>query len=117
LRFRNGGIMVNGIEPGSAAQAAGFQKGDVIEKIDGEPLMRGPMQDLAGKEATFTIKRGDAEQTIKMVVGTREVERYERASAPTPTAKQQKLHDGWLGREFSRFRMAEMPSRSVTKPV
>lgn len=97
-RFRNGGIMINSIEPGSAAQAAGFQKGDIVEKINGEPLTRGPLQDLAGKEATFTIKRGDVEQTIKMVVGTREVERYELVSVPTPTAKQQKIRDGWLAR-------------------
>jgi len=97
-RFRNGGISINRLEEGSAAQAAGFQKGDVVEKIDGKSISFGSMQDLAGKEATFTVKRGDAEQTIKMVVGTREVERYELASVPTPTAKQRKIRDGWLAR-------------------
>ncbi|HMM79498.1 MAG TPA: PDZ domain-containing protein [Pyrinomonadaceae bacterium] len=97
-RFRNGGISISRLEEGSAAQAAGFQKGDIVEKINGNPISFGSMQDLAGKEATFTVKRGDAEQTIKMVVGTREVERYELASVPTPTAKQQKIRDGWLAR-------------------
>lgn len=97
-RFRNGGLLINSLEVGSAAANAGFKKGDVVEKVDGKPLSFGSFQDLAGKEAEFTIKRDGAEQTIKMVVGTRDVERYELVSLPTPTAKQQKIRDGWLAR-------------------
>ncbi len=97
-RFRDGGILISRLEEGSAAQAAGFQKGDIVEKINGKPISFGSLQDLGGKEVEFTIKRDGSEQTIKMVVPTRDVERYEIVSLPTPTAKQRKIRDGWLAR-------------------
>lgn len=56
-------------QPGSAAEAAGFDKGDLILSINGEPISR--FEDLRrivsvnpGVELTFLVKRGDAEITI-----------------------------------------------------
>lgn len=97
-RFRNGGLLISTLAEGSAAKAAGFAKGDIVEKINGQPISFGSLRDLAGKETEFTVKRDGAEQTIKMVVGTRDQERYELVSLPTLTAKQQKIRDGWLAR-------------------
>ncbi len=61
---------VDKIEAGSAAEAAGFQTGDVVVAIDGAKI--GSFSDMqrivgthAGEKLNFTIKRGDA--TVQLV--------------------------------------------------
>ncbi|HEY2247164.1 MAG TPA: RIP metalloprotease RseP [Bradyrhizobium sp.] len=56
---------VDKIEANSAAEAAGFQVGDVVTVIDGQTIESFPeMQQIvatrAGQQLTFTIKRGNA---------------------------------------------------------
>jgi predicted metalloprotease with PDZ domain len=97
-RFRSGGIAVSSVDEQGAAKAAGLKVGDIVQKINGQPIGSISFNELMGKEATFTIARDGAEETIKMTVGSRDVEKYELANVPHPNAKQQKIRDGWLAR-------------------
>lgn len=61
----NTSARVDGVQPGSAAESAGFQPGDVVVAIDGKQIRNFlEMQRLVGVEAghelKFTIKRGDS---------------------------------------------------------
>ena len=57
------------VNPGSAAAAAGFQPGDVVTAIDGQPVpdfsaMREVVRGAAGRALHFSVRRGD--QTIQI---------------------------------------------------
>ena len=61
--------VINSVVPNTAAQAAGFQKGDEIISIDGDrsgdwqkQLLK--IRNSKGRELSFIIKRGGVEQTI-----------------------------------------------------
>ncbi|MEY4498242.1 MAG: hypothetical protein RJA40_347 [Actinomycetota bacterium] len=61
--------VINSVAANSAAEAAGFQKGDEILAIDGDRSTDWQSQlqkirDSKGRDLTFTIKRGGVEQTI-----------------------------------------------------
>lgn len=61
--------VINSVAANSAAEAAGFQKGDEILAIDGDPSTDWQSQlqkirDSKGRDLTFTIKRDGVEQTI-----------------------------------------------------
>src|SRR5262249_44845530 len=67
---------VDKIEAGSAAEAAGFQVGDVVTAIDGTKIdnftdMQRIVGTRAGERLTFTVKRGDA---IVQLQGTPELQ-------------------------------------------
>jgi regulator of sigma E protease len=61
----NTSARVDKVEVGSAAEAAGFQVGDVVTAIDGDTIenftdMQRIVSVRAGEHLTFTIKRGDS---------------------------------------------------------
>ena len=61
---------VDQVEAGSAAQAAGFQPGDVVTVIDGSKIenftdMQRIVSTRAGEALTFTVKRGDSVVTLR----------------------------------------------------
>ena len=69
------------VKPDSAAEAAGFQPGDLILSIDGKPISRFEelqqiVRDSAGVPLTMVVKRGESEVTL--VVTPRRVERTDR---------------------------------------
>jgi len=98
IRGRNGGLMVNAVDPNGSAAAAGLKKGDIIKKINGEEPQRAGLGGLAGKTITLTVERGGAETDVSMKVGSRDVIDYSMAEVANPTAKQLKIRAGWLKR-------------------
>jgi regulator of sigma E protease len=63
---------VDAVQPGSAAQAAGFQPGDLVLTIDGRAVESFPdMQQIvstsAGETLTFEVERGGTHVTLKAV--------------------------------------------------
>jgi regulator of sigma E protease len=69
---------VDQVEAGSAAAAAGFQVGDVVTTIDGQPIETfSDMQRIvgvrAGEQLSFTIKRGDSTVQLQGTPQFREV--------------------------------------------
>jgi regulator of sigma E protease len=69
---------VDKVEAGSAAASAGFQVGDVVAAIDGQPI--GSFSDMqrivsvrAGEPLAFTVKRGDATLQLRGTPELKEV--------------------------------------------
>ena len=63
------------IEPGSPADKAGLQKGDVLVSVDGEPLdrwedLRPRLLDRGGDTVTFTVDRGGEQIAIPVTLAT-----------------------------------------------
>lgn len=76
---KGGGVLLNVVEPGSAASKAGLLKGDVILAIDGESVsnmleMRNFLQQqIPGEEITISYKRGDVVNAgVTVTLGARE---------------------------------------------
>jgi len=71
------GLRVTGVIPGSPADDAGLEAGDVITAIDGEPVgrvadVREALNDGSpGDEVTFSVRRDDQEEDIDVTLGTR----------------------------------------------
>ena len=71
------GTLVDSVVAGTAAEKAGIQKGDLIQKIDGVELRNG--QTLAGQlelhevgdQVTLTVLRGGGTQDLKVTLGAR----------------------------------------------
>lgn len=60
------GVYVSYVEPGSPAETAGLQVGDVIQRVDGQAYgafgpgsVLGALRDSAGKTVTMAVGRGD----------------------------------------------------------
>lgn len=70
------GAEVAEVSPGSAAAAAGIQVGDIITSVDGadvnssESLVALIRDARVGQEITLTLKRGDADQSVTVTLGS-----------------------------------------------
>ena len=74
----NATARVDKVMPGSAAEAAGFQSGDVVTAIDGEKI--GNFSDMqrivsidAGQALTFTVKRGEGTVSLRATPELKEI--------------------------------------------
>ncbi|HKP14010.1 MAG TPA: RIP metalloprotease RseP, partial [Blastocatellia bacterium] len=71
--------VVNAVAPGSAGEAAGIQRGDVIERIEGvsNPTW-GQFKDIIilnpGHELPITVRRGGETVNLKLNVGTQQID-------------------------------------------
>ncbi len=72
------GMLINSVDPGSPAARAGLQGGDILLAINGQPVdgrypeQLPPIQNLiasqpVGSSLAFTVKRGGATSTVKVV--------------------------------------------------
>lgn len=98
VRNRNGGLMVNAVEPNSPAAAAGLKEGDIILKINGEDPRRADLSDSAGKMIALSVRRGTAEMEMPMTVGSRDAYSYDLVELPQSSPQQIKIREGWLKR-------------------
>lgn len=98
IRNRNGGAMINAVEPNGAAADAGLKVGDIITKINGEKPSRASFQTFAGKTINLTVTRNGIDSEIPMNVGSSEVTSYSLKAADNITPLQSKVRAGWLKR-------------------
>jgi S1-C subfamily serine protease len=82
-RPRGGGVRVSGVDPDSPAAAAGFQKGDAIESIGGQPVegaeeYRFRQRELPiGTTAQVGIRRGQERRSLALRAGELSLEKVE----------------------------------------
>ncbi|GAB4196649.1 MAG: hypothetical protein OHK0013_04030 [Sandaracinaceae bacterium] len=82
------GVLVNGVEEGSPAAAAGIRAGDVIEQLNGERLTSSSQLRTivatrgAGADITLTIVRGQERLQVPVRLGERPQRRPTVPSAP-----------------------------------
>jgi len=98
VRNRNGGFLINSVEPNSPASAAGLKGGDLILRIDGASVQSAPLGTLAGKTIKLTVNREGSESEMLMTVGSRQVTGFSLVELPRPTSKQLMMRESWLKR-------------------
>ncbi|MEP6847350.1 MAG: PDZ domain-containing protein [Acidobacteriota bacterium] len=98
IRNRNGGLMVNSIDPGGSAALAGLKVGDVITKINGQIPARAAFGTFAGKTIDLVVTRDGTESQIQMKVGSRDLSAYSLADAGNLSDQQKRIRGGWLKR-------------------
>ncbi len=98
-----GGLMVQAVSPGSAAEQAGVQAGDVITNIGDIAIASDPewggtfrtrYRGKAGQPLTITVQRSGQTLKLTTVVRERTVATFKLQRAPNPTSKQTKIWQG-----------------------
>jgi serine protease Do len=87
------GVLVAGVEPGSPAEKAGVQRGDIILKYDGKPvesaieLPRLVASSKPGTAATLEVWRQGAGRNLNVTLGEFPAEAVIASAAATPEAR------------------------------
>jgi putative serine protease PepD len=69
------GLVVDEVQPGGPAAAAGLQVGDLVTEVDGDPardteqLVLLTLTHDAGDTVTFTVRRGDDTREVELALG------------------------------------------------
>jgi predicted metalloprotease with PDZ domain len=100
LGFVNNAIGVTKVEPDSKA---GFEKGDVIEKVNGTPLslqnaqiVFGNLRSMkVGETINMTVKRGDKDIDLTATLQPRVI-RHKFEMNPDASPEQLKLREAWM---------------------
>jgi predicted metalloprotease with PDZ domain len=99
-REGNGPVTIAEVEPGSGAQLAGFQEGDVLTALNGESVPRSPDRWLRDHQPderiAVKVRRGAAEKEISFLLGRQSEAQYQVLDAPDPTEKQRRIREGIL---------------------
>lgn len=91
------GALVASVEPGSPAQKAGIQAGDVITRFNGKDIRSVHDLTLAaasqkpGTKTTLTRNRGGSQQEIALTIGQRDDEEVQTGAVPNPQAADARL--------------------------
>ncbi|HTI03705.1 MAG TPA: PDZ domain-containing protein [Gemmatimonadales bacterium] len=100
---QSGGMQVQQVTPGSAADAAGVQVGDVITNVGGVTVtpdqdwgsaFRDRYRGKSGQPLTITVQRGGQTLTLNTTVRERTTARIGLERAPNPTPQQAKIWQG-----------------------
>ena len=98
-----GGVQVQSVTAGSAAEAAGVQPGDVLSNIGGVAVapdhdwgadFRAKYQGKSGQPFTLTVQRGGRTLTLNAAVKERKLTHVTLTRMPNPTPKQAKIWQG-----------------------
>src|SRR6266700_1804101 len=99
----SGGVLVQAVTPGSAADEAGVEPGDVLTRIGDIPIsasqdwgaaFRSRYQGKVGQPLTITVQRAGSTVTLNTAVRERTTARLSLERAPRPTPKQARIWQG-----------------------
>jgi predicted metalloprotease with PDZ domain len=95
-----GGIVLTSVDPGSAAETAGVETGDMILQIDGREVARSRALLFGnltpGETIALHINRDGREMDISYVAGTREERRYSIVESGGASDRQRRIRQGLL---------------------
>jgi predicted metalloprotease with PDZ domain len=93
-------VQVESVEPGSGAQVAGLEAGDILLAADGQELAALPEGRLprweAGKVVKFKVLREGETREVGFSIGSKQETIFQVAEIPNPTADQIEIRKGWL---------------------
>ncbi len=99
----SGGLVVQAVTPGSSAEVAGVQPGDLLANIGGIPVtadqdwggpFRARYRGKAGQPLTITVQRAGRTLTLNGTVQERSTSTVTLTRVPNPTPKQAKIWQG-----------------------
>ncbi len=95
-----GPIHVESVVPGSNAEKAGIQPGDILLKMNGVELPVTPDRELIyfkpDQKVTFTLQRGSKTLKVEFLLGSKTATVYQVEEMPNPTRVQLAVRKGWL---------------------
>jgi len=97
-----GQIAITNIAPGTPAEVAGLDVGDVLVAMDGDRIDAASFNDRfnekkIGSSVLFTILRRDQQRAVTVTVGKEESVTYSIKNGPGATEMQRKIFSSWLG--------------------
>ena len=97
-----GQIAITNVAPGSAAEEAGLDVGDVLVAMDGDKVEANSFNDRFGEKkigssVTLSVMRRDQLRNITVVVGKVEPVIYSIKEKPGPGEMQKRIFTSWLG--------------------
>ncbi len=100
LQAFTGPIQVESVVPGSNAEKAGLQSGDVLLKMNGVELPVTPDRELIyfkpSQKVIFTVQRGAKVLEIVFLLGSKKATVYDVGEMSNATPAQLALRRGWL---------------------
>ena len=102
-----GQIAVTNVAPGSPAEEAGLDVGDVLVAMDGDRVEAASFNDRfkekkMGANIVFTVLRRDQLRSITVAIGKEEPVTYSIKEKPDATEIQKKIFLSWLGEKRSK---------------
>jgi predicted metalloprotease with PDZ domain len=95
-----GPARVESVDPGSGAEAAGLERGDVLLEMNGHRLQGTPDDAIErmrpGQEVRFRVRRGDREFSLKFRLGSQGRTRYWIEEIKNPGDLPRRIREGWL---------------------
>ena len=95
-----GPVRVESVDPGSSAEKAGLQSGDILLKMNGVELPVTPDLELVyfkpGQKVAFTVQRGTRILEVAFLLGSKRATVYKVEEMPHPTQAQLEVRAGWL---------------------
>jgi predicted metalloprotease with PDZ domain len=103
-----GQVAVDFVEPRSAAAQAGLVQGDILLRMNGQPLRDSPADSLPhvkpGQEMKFEVQRGGSVLEIKCRLEATAETTYRVKEISHPSPEQLQVREGWLKGETARGR-------------
>lgn len=99
LQSFGGPVTVDSVTPGSEAEQAGLERGDVLVLVNGQPAeASADMESVlrAGAKIKLRVRRGGHPLELKFNTGRTAETRYRVTESPHPSPDQVALREGWL---------------------
>jgi predicted metalloprotease with PDZ domain len=96
----DGPIQVEAVDPGSGAERAGLQRGDILLEMDGRSLHAPPLAQLAGikpgRKVHFRVRRGRREFPLEFPLEAKQRISYRVEEVSDASPEQRRIRQGWL---------------------
>ncbi len=95
-----GPVLVESVEPGSGAERAGLERGDILLEANGQPLSGLPEDQLVGAKpghkVKFRVLRKQRRLEVEYPLGSKHLTAYRVEEIKHPTPQQLQVREGWL---------------------